>query len=88
MTEVAFPFRQADRQMDDDALTDEIARLEGEIEDLGLEFLDAAGMRLYSVYGAISELVYGLEVPGKHVRVLVIFGGDVALDGVGHGDIV
>jgi hypothetical protein len=40
------------------------------------------------VDGGMSEVVYLLEIGGEHVRVLIIFGRDVALDGFGDGDIV
>ena len=36
----------------------------------------------------MSEVIYLLEVGGEHVRVLIIFGRDVALDGFGDGHIV
>ena len=32
------------------------------------------------------DLVYGIEVCLEHIRVLIIFGGDVLLDSSGHGD--
>lgn len=45
-------------------------------------------MGLDCMYGSISELIDGLQILGEHVRVLVILGGNVFLDGIGEGDIM
>ena len=45
-------------------------------------------MRIKGIDRGMSELVDGLQVSSEHVRMLVIFIGDVVLNGVTEGDIV
>ena len=57
-----------------------------QLRGIGLDFADAARVRLDSVDGIFAQLVDDLEVAGEGAGVLVVFGGDVALDGVGELD--
>ena len=52
------------------------------------QLANAAAVGLESVDGGMAQLVYGLEVLCEHVRMLVVLGGDVLLDGRAKGDMV
>ncbi len=53
-----------------------------------LKLSDAAGMSFQRVRSGLSKLVNRLQVSRKHMRMLVIFGRDILLDGLGKCDIV
>lgn len=59
----------------------EFARYPDKLGGVGLQLFDAAGMGLTNVRCISSEGVDDLEVMTEHVRVLVIFLGDVLADG-------
>lgn len=49
---------------------------------------DAARMRLPHIHSISPQSIDDLQVLLEHIRVLVIFGGDVLLDGSGKGEAV
>ena len=51
-----------------------------------LDLSGAAGVRLDGIDGVFPQLVDDLEVAGEGAGVLVVFRGDVGLDGVGEVD--
>ena len=57
-----------------------------QLGSISLELPDAAGVRLDGIDGIFPQLVDDLEVAGEGAGVLVVFGGDVGLDGVGELD--
>lgn len=51
-----------------------------------LQLAYAAVVRLDGMDGTGAQRIDGFQVAGEHVRVLVIFAGDVLLDGIGERD--
>jgi len=58
----------------------EFAPYPNQLSSIGLELLDSAGMRFPHVDGIAPGAVNDLEVMLEHIRVLIIFLGDVLAD--------
>lgn len=65
----------------------ELAAHPDQLGGVGLQLLDAAGVGLAHVDGIPPEGIDDLEVVAKHVRVLVVLGADVLLDGGGQREL-
>jgi hypothetical protein len=58
----------------------------GELPRVRRDLLDATGMGLADLDGISPQRIDDLQVLLEHIRVLVILGGDVLLDGGGEGE--
>ena len=58
----------------------EFAAYPHELSSVGLELLDSASMRLPDIDSVAPGIVNDLEVMLEHIRVLIIFLGDVLAD--------
>lgn len=58
-----------------------LARYPDKLGGVGLQLLDAAGVGLADVGSISTEGVDDIEVMTEHIRVLVIFLGDILADG-------